>query len=343
MEITKKKKTLMDITNEWFKAQNKPADKVKLEQAKVKRADEFYTPYELIEKEMELHQESFENKTLYLPADDLYLLEEYFDDPESRASQFWVYFHKNFKRLKLKKLIATSMKRSGNAFAYIYQGGDDNNIEEYEKEELNNNGDFRNLDNFKFFEQADIIVTNPPFSIFKDFWKIIQASGKQFLILGGLLTFANVLFMKDLIDKKYHFGYTEPHYFYDYNKDEFGNVKTIKSTVPTLWYTNLPKKHGRAVLQRKLDGEKQEYKWHYVDAETIHISSSKYWSDVQELKAKYYLVPITLIFKLDIDNEWDILGTDENNILNKKFGEIRVNGKEVFRRLLIRKRENKNE
>lgn len=134
-----------------------------LNNAKRAKNDEFYTLYEDIEKELINYHDKFEDKIVYCNCDDY------------TFSNFPKYFKDNFKKLKLKKLIATGL----NAKYYEYDG--ENEI----VRELNGNGDFRSEECIEFLKQADVVVTNPPFSLFREYVKQLMDYNKKFLVLAN--------------------------------------------------------------------------------------------------------------------------------------------------------------
>ena len=176
--------------------------------AKKAKFDEFYTQYHDIEKEMNAYldydEDVFRNKTILLPC----------DDPE--WSNFTKYFAQNFERLGLKKLISTSYapdskpeelnlqlslfetqspkfdKAKARANGKIYTltrdttGDKKINVEDLEWEYLKGDGDFRSAEVTALRDEADIIITNPPFSLFKEFLDWIVVNDKKLVIIGNM-------------------------------------------------------------------------------------------------------------------------------------------------------------
>lgn len=125
-----------------------------LHKAKKEKNDEFYTRYEDIEKEMSYYTDKFSGQTIYCPCDDW------------RWSNFVKYFKDNFKRLELKMLIATNYDIGDGAWKYTYDG------EKETADRLEGNGDFRSEECTRIKnEESDIVITNPPFSLFREFVK----------------------------------------------------------------------------------------------------------------------------------------------------------------------------
>ena len=179
-----------------------------LGEAKKAKNDEFYTQYADIQKEvnayLEYDPDVFRNKTILLPC----------DDPE--WSNFTKFFAQNFERFGLKKLISTSYAIESKNFKTVYQptlfeteaphfdkkktringkifvlDHDTNNsgridIEDLEWKYLEGDGDFRSAEVKALRDEADIIVTNPPFSLFREFLAWIVEADKKFLIIGNM-------------------------------------------------------------------------------------------------------------------------------------------------------------
>lgn len=121
-----------------------------LHMAKATKNDEFYTQLEDIEKECIHYIEHFENQWIYLPCDD-------------EKSNFWKYFIDNFEKFKLRHLTATHINFDGSSYRLDYNGS------EVKKTALEGNGDFRSEECTKIKDESDMVITNPPFSLFRDF------------------------------------------------------------------------------------------------------------------------------------------------------------------------------
>ena len=179
-----------------------------LSKAKEAKNDEFYTQYHDIEKEvsayLEYNPDVFRGKTVLLPC----------DDPE--WSNFTKYFAQNFETFGLKKLISTSYAPESKRYKYGYQptlfeteaphfdadkskthgkifvldhdvtGDGKINFEDLEWQYLEGDGDFRSKEICNLRDQADFIITNPPFSLFREFLAWIFEADKQFLIIGNM-------------------------------------------------------------------------------------------------------------------------------------------------------------
>ena len=146
-----------------------PQNISKLHKAKANKNNEFYTRYEDVEKELNKHKAEFKDKVVYCPCDNW------------KYSAFVKYFKDNFKSLGLKKLIASNYSESGTADYYSLSLSLSELKEEIQP--LSGNGDFRSIECLKFFEEADIVVTNPPFSLFREFVDVLEHLDLQFCII----------------------------------------------------------------------------------------------------------------------------------------------------------------
>ena len=148
-----------------------------LKTAKKNKNDEFYTLMEDIEKEMRYYKDFFKGKVVYCNCDD------------ARESNFFKYFSLNFEFLGLKKLISTGYKADGKGVVLVYEGDKNGNRrvdnEEIIVKELNGDGDFRSEECIEYLKQADVVVTNPPFSLFRQYVKQLMDYNKKFIIIGN--------------------------------------------------------------------------------------------------------------------------------------------------------------
>lgn len=147
------------------------------QKAKKAKRDEFYTQKWDIEQELTRYRKSLTGKAIYCNCDD------------PITSRFWKYFYRQFGFLKLKQLIATHYNMDGSpSYALIYRGGSDaapNFDENVEKIQLKGNGDFRSDECVEFLKRSDVVVTNPPFSLFREFVKQLEDYHKEFVIWGN--------------------------------------------------------------------------------------------------------------------------------------------------------------
>lgn len=149
-----------------------------LHKAKSAKQDEFYTQLTDIEKEMVYYKDYFRGKTIYCNCDD------------ARESNFFKYFSLNFEHLGLKKLITTGYKAEGKGVVLIYEGDKNGNRRVDDNEivvkELNGNGDFRSSECIEYLKEADIVITNPPFSLFREYVAQLMEYNKKFIIIGNM-------------------------------------------------------------------------------------------------------------------------------------------------------------
>lgn len=196
-----------------------------LQAAKNAKNDEFYTQISDIEEELRHYTKHFKDKVVYCNCDD------------PTKSNFWRYFYRRFGFLGLKKLISTHYEMDNNpSYALIYEGGHDN-AEHFDegvtKVPLRGNGDFRSDECIEYLKQADVVVTNPAFSLAREYVQQLVDYNKKFLIIGNPLwiTYKNIFPL--IMHRKIWMGDSRPKYF-----DTPG--KTEKSAVTTRWFTNLP-------------------------------------------------------------------------------------------------------
>ena len=149
---------------------SKGSDNTALNKAKRVKNDEFYTRYEDIEAEVMKYKQYFKDKVVYLPCDDPVGT----NDLLVTNSSFWSFFVTNFNNFGLKKLIATHYDDKGGAYKiWIDRPADgsliSNDGEEALQVSLSGNGDFRSDECIDILKECDIVCTNPPFSMFRDF------------------------------------------------------------------------------------------------------------------------------------------------------------------------------
>ena len=211
-----------------------------LRSANANKNDEFYTMLTDIEKEMRYYKDFFKGKVVYCNCDD------------ARESNFFKYFSLNFEFLGLKKLISTGYKADGKGVVLVYEGDKNGNRrvdnEEIIVNELNGDGDFRSEECIEYLKQADVVVTNPPFSLFRQYVKQLMDYNKKFIIIGN----NNALTYKDIFqlikDNKIWLGinsnktmeFSMPMSYEKWDRIE-GNRKYGK--VPAIsWFTNIENK-----------------------------------------------------------------------------------------------------
>lgn len=145
-----------------------------LNRAKKEKNDEFYTMFVDIEKELQHYSKHFQNKIVYCNC----------DDPS--WSNFWLYFHLNYDRLGLKGLVSTHFTKDASSYKAEYHGWSDWNGLEWVETPFSGDGDFRSEECVEVLKAADIVVTNPPFSLFREFVAGLVEYQKQFLVIGNM-------------------------------------------------------------------------------------------------------------------------------------------------------------
>lgn len=191
-----------------------------LGKAKIAKNDEFYTKIADIERELNHYKEHFKGKTVFCNC----------DDPE--YSNFWKYFHLNFEHLGLKKLITTHYDANVPTYMMSYEGGNDTDISVGVVTPLKQNGDFRSPESIEMLNASDIVVTNPPFSLYREYVGQLMSYDKKFLIIGNM----NAMHYKEIFhyiqENELWLGFNSVKEFVqpDGKVKKFGNV---------LWMTNL--------------------------------------------------------------------------------------------------------
>ena len=145
-----------------------------LHKASKEKNDEFYTQISDIENELKHYKKHFKNKIVFCNC----------DDPD--WSNFWKYFHLNFEYLGLKKLITTHYDASEPTYMMEYEGGNDADTSVGKITPLKQNGDFRSPECIELLKSADIVVINPPFSLFREYIGQLMEYKKKFVIIGNM-------------------------------------------------------------------------------------------------------------------------------------------------------------
>jgi len=324
-----------------------------LHNAKLRKNDEFYTPLEYIEKELRHYKEHFKNKVVFCNCDD------------PHVSNFFRYFSYNFERLGLKKLITTCYKNQRidlfskndeeQAIYLEYEGTKNKNgipnLKEIGINYLKGDGDFRSKECIELLKQSDIVVTNPPFSLFRRYVAQLIKYEKKFLIIGNV----NAIIYKEVFplikENKIWVGYSfnetvEFGLSPDYEKcGRIGKNGTKYGKVPGIcWFTNLThkKQNEKLILTKEYRGNKKEYpKYDKYDAIEVSkvVNIPKDYDGVMG-------VPITFLNKYNPE-QFEIIGLIYSSSYNAKTtvipflgkGNARaiVNGKPKYSRLLIKR------
>ena len=329
-----------------------------LHAAKREQNNEFYTQLADIENELKHYTEHFRGKVVYCNCDD------------PRVSNFFHFFSFNFERLGLKKLISTCYKNRNmdlfsqhdveKAVALIYEGDKDGNKipskEEIDLIKLEGDGDFRSRECIEFLKQADIVVTNPPFSLFREYVDQLVKYNKKFLIIGNNNAITYKEIFKLIKENKVWLGYNvnkTMEFILDksYQKwdrieqnEELGEVKYGK--VPAIsWYTNLEhnKRHEKMILVKKYKGNEKEYP-KYDNYDAIEVSKV---ANIPVDYDGYMGVPITFLGKYNPE-QFEIIGMSASAgynedivglpFLGDKDARPLISGKNTYARIFVKRK-----
>ena len=313
-----------------------------LKKAKFNKNDEFYTQLCDIENELKHYKAHFKDKVVFCNCDD------------PRVSNFFKYFASNFRELGLKKLIASCYKRQQEdlfdveefekAFSYQYTN------EEGEQDKLisdkivyfEGDGDFRSDESLELLKQSDIVVTNPPFSLFREYVDQLVQNGKQFLLIANI----NAITYKEIFKLikgneawlginlgRGVSGFIVPDHYELYGTEArvSSNGDRIVSPNNCFWLTNLDtsKRHEDICLTKKYHGNENEYPA-YDNYAGINVNKTK---DIPSDYEGCIGVPITFLHKFN-PAQFEIVkfrkGDDEKD--------LSINGKCPYFRILVRNR-----
>jgi hypothetical protein len=311
-----------------------------LQKAKKSKSDEFYTQLCDIESELKHYKTHFKDKVVFCNCDD------------PRISNFFKYFTDNFEDLGIKKILTSCYKeQSGDLFSeeseetgfffeYRNTADEKNKLSVPEILHFKGDGDFRSSESIDLLKKSDIVVTNPPFSLFRKYVEQLVKHDKKFLIIGNV----NAITYKDIFklikENKAWLGinlgrgvsgFIVPKHYELYGTeariDGLGN--RIVSPNNCLWLTNLDtyKRHEDIVLTREYFGNETEYP-KYDNYDGINVNKTK---DIPLDYKGAMGVPITFLHKFNPD-QFEIIkfrkGDDEKD--------LSINGKCPYFRILIR-------
>lgn len=254
---------------------------INLHKARKTKNNEFYTFYEDVEKEVNEYKDFLENKIVYCNCDN------------PKYSQFWKYFKDNFQELKIKKLISTYLSDN------IAYKTDYNGIT-IEKTKLSGNGSFESEECLAILKEVDVVITNPPFSIFSEYLSSLINNNKKFLVIGN----KNAVIYKDVFpyirDNKVSLGFNNITKFYqpDGETKKFGNIG---------WFTNIKSKNKKKPLLLTEEFNNNKYKKYY-NFDAINVDK------LVDIPKDYYEIMGVPITYIDYHNEemFDIIGIDGN-------------------------------
>lgn len=317
-----------------------------LQKAKESKSDEFYTQLSDIESELQHYKSHFKDKVVFCNCDD------------PRSSNFFKYFASNFKELGLRKIIAScyrkqerdlfNTKESESGFFYEYSGTKGEKIKPSSNGIIHfkGDGDFRSDESIKLLKQSDIVVTNPPFSLFREYVDQLVKYDKKFLIIGNVNAITYKEIFKLIKGNKAWLGinlgrgvsgFIVPEHYDLYGTeariDSVGN--RIVSPNNCLWLTNLDtsKRHEDITLTKRYFGNEIEYP-HYDNYDGINVNKTK---DIPLDYLGVMGVPITFLHKHNPE-QFEIIkfrkGNDEKD--------LSINGKCPYFRILIRNKRIQN-
>ncbi len=313
-----------------------------LHTANKNKADEFYTQITDIEKEMVHYKDYFRGKTILCNCDD------------PRISNFFKYFALNFNEFGLKKIITTCYKNQDvdlftqnecEKAVYIEYAGNPNDptstdFSTIEVKQLKGDGDFRSEECIELLKQADIVITNPPFSLFREYVSILYKYEKKFIIIGN----QNAITYKEIFplikENKIWLGYSIHSGDREFGVPDSYPLKASSSRIDengkkyirvkgVRWFTNIDYKerHEEIVLYKKYTNE--EYP-KYDNYDAINVDKT---SDIPLDYDGVIGVPITFLDKYSPE-QFEIIkfrkGNDDKD--------LSINGKCPYFRILIKRR-----
>lgn len=321
-----------------------------LQTAKRNKKDEFYTQISDIERELRHYRKQFKDKVVYCNCDDPYI------------SAFFEYFTKNFEFLGLKKLITTCYKSkrmdlfsqndSEVAIKLEYTGGAPNSLptpDDIGITQLKGDGDFRSQECIDILEEADVVVTNPPFSLFSEYVVQLADLNKKFVIIGhqNAITYRGVfpLIKDNRMWLGFGFKRNMAHFIAPHYEDTASDADHQEGMIRVsgvVWYTNLDhnKRHEEVVLVQRYHGNEAAYP-QYDNYNAIEVSRT------QNIPKDYQGamgVPITFLTKYNPE-QFEIIGATESEGRGFSFGlwdsssgvpQATIAGNRVYKRLFIR-------
>lgn len=288
------------------------AQNINLNKAKSNKKDEFYTQLSDIERELKHYKKHFRGKVVYCNCDD------------PRVSNFFHYFSYNFEKLGLKKLITTCYKSqdmdlfsTNNAERAIYleyEGDKNGNMlpdaSDIGIKQLNGDGDFRSEESIDLLKQADIVVTNPPFSLFREYIAQLIDHDKKFIIVGH----QNAIKYKEIFplirDNKLWLGFGfkgGAAHFINKHYEDYATAADRKEGMIRVsgvhWFTNidLKKRHEDLILYKNYNPEEYQK---YENFDAINVNKTK---DIPIDYDGFMGVPITFMDKYNPE-QFEIIG-----------------------------------
>jgi hypothetical protein len=301
------------------------AKNANLHSAKKAKNDEFYTQLSDIEKEMAHYKEFFKGKIVYCNCDD------------GRESNFFKFFANNFESLGLKKLISTGFKENGKGVKLVYEGDKNGNFMVDDVEvavtELEGNGDFRSEECIELLKECDVVVTNPPFSLFREYVAQLMEYGKKFLIVGPM----NAVTYKEIFpyikNNELWLGQNAKGGTRKGNSLSFSTPNGEDKDVSSWWFTNIMCQRRNTPLDLYKKYSADEYpkydNYNAIECGKSHLVPMDYDGVIG--------VPISFLM-FHCPTQFEIIGHEHDLDGNgTSLGQFEVNGKGVYKRLLIKR------
>lgn len=238
--------------------------RLELKNARKNKKDEFYTLMVDIERELKFYSQHFNNKVILCNCDN------------PTVSNFYKYLVENFKEFNIKKVIAISYKENSKGLLYIYNGDNKKHPSKNDLIELKGDGDFRSQECIKFIQQADLVITNPPFSLFREYIENLFKNEKKFLIISNInaITYKNVFerIQNNEVWLGINYGrgisgFVVPNEYDLYGTETKISDNGIKIISPNncMWLTNLEHSKRKEIYPLKHFYKNNEYKYEKYD------------------------------------------------------------------------------
>lgn len=285
-----------------------------LHSAKRAKNDEFYTQLKDVEKECCHYVQHFKDKKILCNCND------------QKYTAFKDYFKINYKTLQLRELICTSFEKDGHGELYRYDG------ENEHISQMTGNGGFNTPEGIELIKEADIIVTNPPFSLFREFVATLEEYGKKYLIIGNM----NAITYKEIFplikENKLWIGVNAKGGTRKGNSLSFQNENGTLRDISSWWFTNLDhsKRHEPLDLYKHYTPE--EYP-KYDNYDAINVDKT---CDIPMNYNGVMGVPISFLDKY-CPEQFEIIGEMVSTTIDQyNFGYPYICGKKIYARILIK-------
>lgn len=299
-----------------------------LQRAQKVKNDEFYTRLEDIELEIPHYKQHFKDKVVYCNC----------DNPE--FSKFWTFFHQHFAKYGLKKLIATYYDKTQFTKKWIYVGGNDSDPAVADISDLGSHGDFRSAACIQLLKEADIVVTNPPFSLAQSFVAYMQKYEKPFIFIAPMTLITSKQCCELICNNQLFVG-VNAHKTRRRNRMHFTTPFGTIEDASTWWYSTLKADIEKPWFESDAHYDPQLYA-QYENYDAIQCDSKH---PVPLDTDKLICVPLSFLRDLNT-NQFEVVGIAKNGlgIVGEQKGKDPVIKDEdgnlctVFAKLLIRRK-----